>query len=333
MPPSRRAVIAALCLAVAAINLMILSGLLATLFFSLTVVYVLEPLFLWLHRRGFSRWMASAISTTVAAVAVLVVVLPVVVAVYLRRGRVATVLDTIPAHITVHVAGFSQTFSTSDLGDSATEFLSEAAIDVAAAAPVLGAKVVVFAFVVFAVLVRREELAGALLGLVPDEYNGIAVDLHERVRRTLLALYITQAATALGTFLVALPVFFLFGYESFVVLAVAAGVLQFLPVIGPSVVVIGLAAIEVLQGSIPQALLLLVVGLVLVGFLPDALIRPQLARRTANLPASLYFVGFTGGILSLGAIGIIAGPLAVALLAETITLLGAEVHPDRAREV
>jgi predicted PurR-regulated permease PerM len=58
-------------------------------------------------------------------------------------------------------------------------------------------------------------------------------------------------------------------------------------------------------------------GLVLVGFLPDAVIRTKLAGRTADLPASLHFVGFVGGVLTLGLIGFIAGPL----LVESLVLL------------
>ncbi len=44
--------------------------------------------------------------------------------------------------------------------------------------------------------------------------------------------------------------------------------------------------------------------------------RPKLARYTTGLPASLYFVGFTGGVLTLGVIGFIAGPVVIALLVE-----------------
>ena len=49
---------------------------LATLFVAITVVYVLEPLFLWLRRHGLSRWMAGAVSTTAAAVGALAIVTP-----------------------------------------------------------------------------------------------------------------------------------------------------------------------------------------------------------------------------------------------------------------
>jgi predicted PurR-regulated permease PerM len=67
-----------------------------------------------------------------------------------------------------------------------------------------------------------------------------------------------------------------------------------------------------------------VVGGGLIAWLPDLTIRPRLARRTADLDGSLYFIGFVGGLLSLGAIGVIVGPLVVALLAETAGLVADE---------
>jgi predicted PurR-regulated permease PerM len=71
--------------------------------------------------------------------------------------------------------------------------------------------------------------------------------------------------------------------------------------------------------------LVAVIGAVLVGFAPDAVIRPRLAKWAADLPTSLYFIGFTGGVLTVGPIGFIAGPLAVALLVEAVALLAEEV--------
>jgi len=52
-----------------------------------------------------------------------------------------------------------------------------------------------------------------------------------------------------------------------------------------------------------------------------AVIRTKLAGWTADLPVSLYFVGFVGSVLTLGLIGFIAGPLLVALLVESLVLL------------
>jgi hypothetical protein len=58
---------------------------------------------------------------------------------------------------------------------------------------------------------------------------------------------------------------------------------------------------------------LVVVG-VPIGVVPDAVIRPRLASWAADLPTSLYFIGFVDGVLTVGPVGSIAGPLVVELV-------------------
>ena len=77
---------------------------------------------------------------------------------------------------------------------------------------------------------------------------------------------------------------------------------------------------------------MLVIGLVVVAFVPDAVIRTQLADRTGRISPGLYFVGFVGGILTLGAIGVIVGPLVVSLLLEVIDMLSEEGAADATGE-
>lgn len=132
---------------------------------------------------------------------------------------------------------------------------------------------------------------------------------------------VIQAATAVATFIIALIVFLALGIQFPVTLAVLAGLFQFLPVIGPSLVIAGLVVGNLLAGDMVGATVIGAVGLVFIGFLPDAVLRPWLAQETSTLPSALYFVGLTGGLLSLGPIGIVAGPLVVVLLLELLAML------------
>jgi predicted PurR-regulated permease PerM len=49
------------------------------------------------------------------------------------------------------------------------------------------------------------------------------------------------------------------------------------------------------------------------------------------MPATLYFIGFVGGVLSVGVVGVIAGPLIVALVAETVEILSPNGTPVQQR--
>jgi predicted PurR-regulated permease PerM len=104
-------------------------------------------------------------------------------------------------------------------------------------------------------------------------------------------------------------------------LAVLAGILQFVPIVGPSIVVVAIGVAQAVAGDVVGAVLLVVFGLLVIGFMPDAVIRPRLARYTTGMPTSLYFVGFVGGLLSLGAVGFIAGPVIIGLLVELLDIL------------
>lgn len=170
-------------------------------------------------------------------------------------------------------------------------------------------------------MLRPGAIKKATFEIVPVEYHDIIKALNTRVSGTLYALYIVQVSTAIVTFPLAVIVFYALGYDSVFVLSVVAAILQFFPVIGPGMLAAALAGHDLLIGMPNRAIGVIVLGPLVVGLLPDVVIRPRLASSRAKLPASLYFVGFVGGVLTVGVIGIIAGPLVVAMLVEVVDLL------------
>lgn len=64
-----------------------------------------------------------------------------------------------------------------------------------------------------------------------------------------------------------------------------------------------------------------------VGVLPNLVTRPAIAMVTSRLPAGLSRFGFTGAMLSVGVVGVIAGPLAVAPLAASVILFSLDEMP------
>lgn len=324
MSARRRILLLSLLLAVGVAAALLLHRVLATVFFGVTVATVLVPYYQWLCRRGIPRWWASAVATLSAFVGAAMLFLPLLVVLYTRRTQALAVLASLPDSYAIEVLEFTYVVDTATATGAIASYVTRLAIGLVRATPELAAHVTVLGFVIFGLLLGRSQLRRALLLPVPDGYHDVLHSLHERTRDTLFALYVIQAVTALATFFVALAVFWSLGYQFPITLAAIAGILQFLPVVGPSVLIIVLAAYEASLGEFATAALVLVFGLTLVGFLPDAVLRPRLASQTAGLPSSLYFVGFTGGLLSVGPVGIIAGPLVLALLAEMLSLLSRE---------
>jgi len=324
----RVTVLAGLLVILGVLSMFILREVFGTIFFAITVAYVLLPVRRWLVGHGLGPRLAAGVSTALAFVVVILVILPLGIVLYLRRSDLVGLLGELPDQTVVEVGGMRQVFKLSDVTAQVSDLAESLALSTARAAPALGFKLFLFVLLVYALLLRPGDVSSALLRPVPREYYDIVMALHERLRSTLYAIYVLQAATAFGTFLIAFVFFRLFGYETAFSFAVVSGILQFIPVIGPSVLVLGIGGFEVVVNSnTTQALLVGGLGLFFIGFLPDALIRPQLASLTAKMPGSLYFIGFVGGVLSVGVVGVIAGPVLVGLLAEVGELLADERKP------
>lgn len=309
----------------------VLQSVFATVFFAITVAYVLYPVRQFLVGRGLGSRVAAAVSTTLAFVAVLVLVVPLAAALYLRRDTLFAFLGQIPEQLTVAVGQFSYTVEFATLLQGLQDAAGGLAFGLAQRLPALAFKLFLFTLVVYALLIRPGRLGAALLRPVPRQYHDVVFAFHQRTRSMLYGIYVLQAAVAAATFVVAMVVFLLLGYDTWFTLSVLSGILQFIPILGPSVLILVVGATEVVAGNVNQAVAVVSVGLVVIGFLPDAILRPRLAHIATDVPASLYFIGFTGGTLSVGLVGIVAGPVAVAWLAEAVALLSAETNAEGRR--
>lgn len=325
---SRRTVLTVLLAVALAVAGVVLLDVVGTVFFAVTVAYVLVPLQKWFRTRGLGRRWATAATTALAVLGALLPLGTIGYLLYAARGRVLGALEALPETVVIEVAGAVYSLETAALVADVTALAESFAVPVARALPTLALKLALFGLVVFGLLVRHRAATRAVLAPVPPPYRDVVWRLHERVRGTLFGIYVIQVATGVATALFAYPAFLLLGYDAAVTLAVLSGVLQFLPIVGPSVVVLALAAFQVTVGPAVEAVVVTVVGLLVVAALPDLVVRPYLARGTADLDGSLYFVGFVGGLLTVGAVGVIAGPLVVALVVETGQLLAEETATD-----
>ena len=304
---NRGRILGALLVGIAVLTAVILAEILQTVVFAITVAYVLYPLRQQLVQRGLSRRVASAISTVVAFLVVVLLIAPILYVVYRRRGQLFDIFEQLPESVPITLGSFELVVETAPLVESAQDVVRQFAIAVAGAAPRLVLALAVFSFLVYGILTRPNAVKTAAFRVVPPEYHDIPTRLHLRTRTTLYSIYVIQAATAAVTFVLAFVLFSVLGYGSAFSLAVIAGILQFIPILGPSILVVGLAVSDLLIGATARAIAVLVLGLVVVSFIPDAVIRTKLAARTGKISSGLYFVGFVGGILTIGPIGSSSG--------------------------
>lgn len=128
-----------------------------------------------------------------------------------------------------------------------------------------------------------------------------------------------QAAAALVAFLIARvpqPIFW----------AVATFVIAPIPTVGAAAVVCAAALLLLASGQTPSAIFLIVWGLAVVGLI-DNVVRPLLIKDEARAHGAVVFFALLGGLAAFGAIGLLIGPLAAALVLAMIRIYYREVAP------
>ena len=147
----------------------------------------------------------------------------------------------------------------------------------------------------------------------PEQTLGLAAHLARASRSVLSSLFLTalaQSITATVGYLIARvphPVFF--GLLTFVA--------AFIPSVGTTIVALPVALIMLALGHPWAALFLAVWALAVVGLI-DNVVKPLLIKGGVHLDAAVLFFALIGGLALFGAVGLIVGPLAVALFVAVV---------------
>ena len=110
--------------------------------------------------------------------------------------------------------------------------------------------------------------------------------------------------------------------------------LSVLPVLGAAIIWLPVAAFLALQGNWADAVILTMYGTIVIG-LVDNLVYPLVVKNRIRLHAVPVFVSIIGGLIVLGASGVVLGPLLLALTDTLVTLwrrrLGIRAAPEDSR--
>ncbi|MFQ3307978.1 MAG: putative PurR-regulated permease PerM [Candidatus Nanohaloarchaea archaeon] len=303
------------------VGMVLLSEVIWTIFFASAFAYLIFPVKEKVLNYGFSNRQASAIATLLSFVSLVISITPFVVVMFHRRQILIEFLADLPEEINITLMEFTFSYSMPEIEAVAVEWINQAAVRFAEALPALSLKSFLFVFLLYAILEHHRSIEKRIIEIIPTNIEKVFYSYNTRIKRTLIGIFAVQGLTAVATFIIALPIFYLLGYSAFISLSLISAVLQFIPIVGPSMLVVALAALEFATGLPIKGIMILIFGLVVIGFLPDAYLRPKMAGRTTGLPASLYFIGFVGGALTIGVAGVLAGPLLIAVMLETVTLM------------
>ncbi len=203
-------------------------------------------------------------------------------------------------------------------GESLDQFLGYAQDTFVATAGAL-VDIIIFTSVLYFFLHHGPRLRRAIREALPTSERALFDRFAGVTHSSLFAIYVVHMATALITVVLALPFFYLIGFEEHLFFwSLLCGGFQLIPVLGPSMIMIGIAIFSFAQGENLTAVLVLSIGYPFVGGFPDLVIRPLLLRGEMKLNAAILILGFFAGIVSMGIIGFVLGPLLLKLLVEAL---------------
>jgi len=157
-----------------------------------------------------------------------------------------------------------------------------------------------------------ERLTHWLRGLVPLD-EGQTQELFSKIRDVIRATVAGGLAVALAQGLIGGILFLALGIPAALLWGVLMGTLSLVPPLGAWIIWIPAGAILLWQGSIAKGLVLLAGGAVAISTV-DNILRPLIIGQRTQLPTLLIFFSLLGGIQFFGPVGLIVGPVLVALL-------------------
>lgn len=329
MAEERRQLLWVVGLVVTVVAAFVLSAVIETVLVAIAASYVLLPGHRWITRRGLKPYWSAIMATVVGVAGALSVALPIGFVLYVRREVIVDFLQQLSGEVTLLVvSGQPIVIDIGGIRESIVPELSGLAVSLAQSLSTLSAKFVVFAFVVFAVLYYHENLRGMAFGPVPSAYHGAIERVHHRVRGVLFGHYVLALVGGGVTYSLGLVVFTGFGYEIPFFLALVGAVLWILPYVSAAPLVFVLTVTHALNGELMMAVTIGVVGAIVLVAAPRLIVQATKRRlgEPSGLSHVLYFVGFVGGGLTVGVVGVVLGPLALAVL----TGLSESVAPGNA---
>jgi predicted PurR-regulated permease PerM len=217
-----------------------------------------------------------------------------------------------------------QLLSGAQVADTLTrvmDFLEAQIIPVLSSIPQILFNALILLLSVYLFLLKGPHLSRQIRNALPEQLNESFAKISDLVVNTMHAIYIVSVEVAILSFLLALPIYYLLGYPAVLTLAILTGLAVFIPIFGPLVIMAFLILYNLATGNIPGVLVALFIVYPVVFWIPGSYIRPRLMGKRVSINPVLMMIGIIGGISVMGVIGLILGPLFIALLVSSYQIL------------
>jgi predicted PurR-regulated permease PerM len=205
--------------------------------------------------------------------------------------------------------------------DSVVLFIKAAIIPLLTSMPFILFHAFILFLSVYLFLLKGPAISQQIMMSLPGRLSESIGKISGLVVNTLHAIYIVSVEVAFISFILSLPFYYLLGYPTYLTLAIMTGLSMFIPIFGPLVVMIFLVVYNLAIGDITGLLVALFLIYPLALWLPGGYIRPRLMGKRVSIHPVLMMIGILGGISIMGIIGLVLGPLFIALMVASYQIL------------
>jgi predicted PurR-regulated permease PerM len=197
---------------------------------------------------------------------------------------------------------------------------------------VTGVFAAVFIFIFTAITsyyLLREGSGGTswLVEMVPLP-NGQVAEIVRDVRDVTRAMLFSTAVMSAYQGVTAGIGYWIFGVDSPLVWASLTAIASILPAVGTGLVWVPVGIVTIIIGHPAQGIGILLWGGLVVVFVADYILRPKLVGTRIRMTDLLVFIAIFGGIEAFGILGIILGPIAVAVLLSLLRIYQRDYRPE-----
>jgi predicted PurR-regulated permease PerM len=181
----------------------------------------------------------------------------------------------------------------------------------------------------FFLLVNGDELVGWLDSVAPLR-PGQTRELLTGFKKVAFAVIVSTVVTAAVQALAALLGYFIAQVPNAVFFGLVTFFVAFIPAIGAGAVCLAAALLLFVTDHMYMAIFLAAWGLIVVG-LVDNVVKPLLIKRGMELHGAVVFFSLIGGLAAFGAIGLLLGPLVVAMFLSLLRMYHRDFSPRTSR--
>lgn len=298
---------------------------LSTILLSIVLVFLLKPVYGFLFRVTRRGQISSFFSIMVMFVVILSVLLGLSSVLLFEISKIARteaftqlrlstisdefdlwIVENLPDQAELYVKQVGDVPAT--IASWATPVAEEQLTSFVAHLPDLFAQSIVVIFFTYYILIDGEQIVSRAIELIPRERQGVVSYFFQELNMIYTTLFTVYFTTSMLSGILAALGFYLLGIPYPFVLGAVVAIFTLIPLIGPPFVFVPMAIYYMLTGHYIMASIILVYGTVVLMVIPENVVRPHLAHRSARIHPIITVLAYTAPIFVVGIMGVIVGP-------------------------